>query len=242
MEGKDAEKPKVKPEADYSFDPISADASMWDAFLSHAVNFEKDFTRGEWPFKTPASTILEKVRAAGTPRAVIEIAVERVLHKWEELAGLNKFSIETNPIEFVASLGDEATIDVVQRLWTDAPENSPLRGRGQRFVVEGLGINVPLDQEGLEELYAEQFDLYSFTALEIMLKRKKFERASVLFDEHVHMYSKGNDPVMLDYLVGLGLPVASAKKWLDQSVNAEPRLQGHYDEALVRWEKIHGTI
>lgn len=55
------------------------------------------------------------------------------------------------------------------------------------------------------------------------------------------MYSKGNDPAMLDYLVALGLPAKSAKKWLDLSINAEPRLKGHYDEALQRWGYIEET-
>ena len=81
--------------------------------------------------------------------------------------------------------------------------------KGLRQVAEGLGVNIPLDQEELERLYTDQFDLYSFTALEIMLKRGEVgrARASLLFEEYVDRYPKGNDPVMLDHLVALRLHV-----------------------------------
>lgn len=171
MEGKDAEKPKVKQEADYAFDPISATTDQWAIYLLNAKNFEKDFTQGEYPFKTFASTVLEKVRSAGTPSSVVETAVQVVLDRWDEIAASEGFFREINPIEFVATLADESSIDIVKRLWTDAPQDSLLLQKGLRNVAEGLGVNIPLDQEGLENLYTEQFDLYGFTALEIMLMR-----------------------------------------------------------------------
>ncbi len=237
MKDSNAEKPKPKPEADYSFDPISASANQWRTYLLNVKNFEKDFTRGEYPFETPASTILNKVREAGTPRSAIETAVQVVLDNWEEIVGqeVALFSREIDPVEFVASLADEASIGVVQRLWTDVPRDSELTQKGLRQALKGLGVNVPVDQKGLEKLYTEQFDTYSFTALEVMLKRGEVNRAAALFEEHVGQYPKGNDPVMLDCLVSLGLPAESAKKWLDQSANTGTGYEPWYNQALERW-------
>lgn len=230
-----AERQKSKPEADYSFDPVSAGADEWRAYLLNVKNFQKDFLRGEYPFQTPASTILEKLRVAGTPRQAVETAVQAVLEQWDTHAGKNGFEREISPIEFVASLADEATKDAVQRLWTEAPQDSELLQGGLRHAAEGLGVHLPLDQEGLEKLYIEHFQTYSFTALEIMLKRGEAARASALFEEHVDQYPKGNDPMMLDYLVRLGLHPSSAKKWLDQSANGGPGYEPWYNEALKRW-------
>ena len=234
MEGNEVEKQKPKPEADYSFDPVSASVDEWKKYLLNPKNFEKDFTQGEYPFKTPAESILEKVRQAGTPRSVIENAVQVALEKWDEFAE-PVFLREIGPIEFVAMLGDETSMDVVQKLWTNAPKDSPLLQKGLRQAAEGLSTNIPLDQEGLEKLYKEQFEIYSFTALELMLKRGEVERASSLFEEYVDQYPKGNDPAMLDHLVGLGLRASSAKKWLDQSANKKPGYEPWYQEALDRW-------
>jgi hypothetical protein len=234
MERGDGEKLKAKPEADYVFDPVSASADAWKTYLLNPKNFEKDFARGEFPFVAPASTILERIREASTPRSVIETAVQTVLENWDEVAE-PKFFREINPIEFVASLADESSVDVVQKLWKNAPKNSIFLQQGLRQAAEGLGVHVPLDQEELEKLYIEQFDTYGFTALEIMLKRGEVGRAAALFEEQVDRYSKGNDPVMLDRLVSLGLPATSAKKWLDQSANKGPGYEPWYREALERW-------
>ena len=235
MEGR-AEKPKNKPEADYSFDPISATDDQWRAYFLNPKNFEKDFTQGDPPFKTPASAISEKIRQAGTPRSVIEIAVQVALEKWDELVMQNAILRDISPIEFVATLADEASIDIVQRLWTNAPQDSALVQKGMRQAAEGLGLHIPLDQEGLEKIYKEHFDEYSFTALKIMLMRGEKKRASELFVEYVDQYPKGTDPAMLNHLVSLGLPAASAKKWLDQSVNKPgDGYKSHYDVALERW-------
>jgi hypothetical protein len=235
MEGK-AEKTKSKPEADYAFDPISATADQWKAYVLNPKNFEKDFARGDFPFTTPASTILEKIRQAGTPRSVIENAVQAVLEKWDDLVMQNVFLRDISPIEFVATLANESTVDIAQKLWTNAPQGREVTQTGMRQAADGLGVHIPLDQEGLEKLYKEQFAEYSFTALEIMLKRGEVARASELFETHVSEYPKARDPVMLDHLVRLGLPASSAKKWLDQSVNKPgDGYKFHYDEALERW-------
>lgn len=123
MKDNDAEKPRIKQEVDYSFDPISASTDAWKAYLLNSKNFEKDFTQGEFPFKTSAEVVLQKVREAGTPRSVIEIAVQVALEKWDEIVE-PKFLRDITPIEFVASLADDASLDVVQRLWTNAPQLS----------------------------------------------------------------------------------------------------------------------
>jgi hypothetical protein len=111
--------------------------------------------------------------------------------------------------------------------------------KGLQYVAEGLGEQVPLGNEALERLYEDQFELFSFTALEILLKRGDVKRASMLFDNYVDKYPKGFDPVVFDHLVSLGLPISSAKKWLDQSANAGPGYESHYQDALTRWSYNH---
>jgi hypothetical protein len=239
MERSHVEKTQAKQEADYAFDPIAATPETWKSYLLNSKNFEKDFSQGEYPFQTPASTILKRYRDVGSPRAVIEIAVQTVLDNWDEIVGQKSSFREINPITFVATLADSASVDIVQRLWTHAPQTSTMLHKGLQYVAEGLGEQVPLGNEALELLYIDQFGLFSFTALEILLKRGEVKRASELFEQCVNKYPKGFDPVVFDYLVALGLPLSSAKKWLDQSANAGPGYESHYQDALTRWSYNH---
>ncbi len=236
MEGKGAERHRSKPEADINFNPLSATAAEWEAYLLNGKNFEKDFTQGEYPFKSPALSILEKVKEAGAPRSVIETAVAAILEKWDEIVGQETFLKEITPIGFVASLANEDSVDVVQKLWTNAPKDSAFLAEGLRQAARGLGEHIPIDQKELERLYVEDFKQYQFTALEIMLKRGEKERATALFEAHADQYGKGFDPGVFDRLVRLGLPASSAKKWLDQSNNKPGGdFKYHYDDALKRW-------
>lgn len=236
MEGHESER-QATPEADYLFDPISATPEEWRTYLLNPLNFDKDFVKSEYPFVIPAQEILDKVHEVHSPRLIVETAVQVILENWDEIISQNQKSLlsETNPIKFVIELASESSIDVVQRLWNEAPQDSIHLQEGLRDVVGGLGLNVPLNQEGLERLYTEQFDKYSFTALEIMLLRGEVERATKLFEEHISQYPKGHDPVMLDYVVRLGLTASTAKKWLDQSISAGKGYEAFYREALERW-------
>ncbi len=241
MEGDDLEKKKPRLEADYSFEPASANSEEWKKYLLNKKNFQKDFSKGKETFTTPANVILEKLDSRESRRVAAESAVQVVLDNWDEIIGQDSFLQAMSPIQFVSMLAGDSEVDAVQKLWTDAPKDSELLIEGLSQVAEGLDVDIPLDQEGLEKLYLEHFDSFGFVALEIMLKRDEIERAKTLFEEQVDKYPKGSDPVMLDDFVRLGLPVLSAKKWLDQSVNSQEKYKAFYEEALVRWERYKAT-
>ncbi len=238
-----------------NFDIRTATLPGWEEYLCNAKNHEKVHL-GE--HEKPSRSLLERaIEAFVNSDAEIEerleavtYAVQATLNKWDAIVGAegdDPLSLSTNPLiclprmAYVEKVASEPLMNIIHRLWHKARNVGDYTTYGVRMILLGLGAQVPINNSLLVKIYREHFKHHSFIALMILLERGEVIRVSELFDEHASQYPDF-DPSAFDWLVRRGLPVASAKKWLDQSKNATPSYEDHYNGALDRWQQIADNL
>lgn len=233
-----------------NFDIRTATLPGWEKYLSEKDNHERVFL-GDFE-KPPRSPLEHAIDAFVTSDAAIEerlaavtYAVQATLNKWEAVTemGAGALSLATSPLTclprmaFVENAVSEPLMNIIHRLWYQSLKDGDYTKHTARMLLFGLGAHAPIDNDTVVRIYRVHFKHYSFIALMILLERGEVALASALFDEFASQY--GNfDPLSLDTLVYKGLPFASAKKWLDQSLSATPSYEEHYNNAIERWQKI----
>lgn len=233
-----------------NFDINSATLPGWEKYLCEKENHVRDFL-GD--YERPSRSLLERaieafVQSDATIEeclAAVTCAVQATLNKWDVISevGVVPFPLVTSPLTclprmaYVDKVVSVPLINIMYRLWHKSVNGGDYTKHSVRMLLMGLGAHAPIHNEAVAKIYHEHFNHYSFIALIILLERGEVALASALFDEHSSNYGDF-DPITLDTLVHRGLPVASAKKWLDQSKNATPSYEDHYNGALDRWQQM----
>lgn len=228
------------------FKASAALADEWGYYLTNLKNHEKDYSHG-YPYLSPFEKFVEGFPEASTRlfhrQLILTRMVEGIIDRWNEIIIIGTEGLGlgvTNPLVCMSKLvyiGNEPCeelVKIVQRLWSESPAVVDQLDQGKKMVIIGLGQYLPVSDDFLVKLYKTDFDHYGFLALGILLERGNEERASELFRENASRYGDF-DPLNMDQLVCRGLPPDDAKLWLDQSVNAGPGYEGHYENAIKRW-------
>lgn len=236
-----------------AFDPITATKNDWRIFFGNDRNMSKG-SAGMRDYQSTACLRAFRQIAQGTlskaDRSTIVIQiVEVLLEKWGALAhleGINAaFRGLRHPIQDIIVLAeingvpDTDMIEHTLQFWEKLPPEE-----NRSLLLRSFRKYSPVKSTELETLFHEDLEQYGKTVVSILLERGQIDQADALFCSRMPELYSDVDPGCLDWLVKKGLPVATACKWLEQSINRKNADRGdkvaieYCKEAISRWSKL----
>ncbi|MFM2339548.1 MAG: hypothetical protein RLZZ360_184 [Candidatus Parcubacteria bacterium] len=235
------------------FDAITATQKDWTDFFGIDRNLSKDFKNLTDYEATPCRRAFQHIAVSNLPETdranILTAVVAALLEKWAELAHLvgipATFRGLRHPVRDVLLLTqingvlNPALLEIAQLLWEKLP-----KGENRQLLLEAFEQYSPISAEELIVLFYQDGRQYDTLVVSIFLDRGDIAQADSLFHSRLSEIYVDVDPGCLDWLVEKGLPVATARLWLDQSSNRTQADAGnkvaikHCDDAITRWAKL----
>jgi hypothetical protein len=183
---------------------------------------------------------------------ILGLIVKALVKKWDILADLNGIKAIVQGLRHpardvlvltkIAGETDETLLKIALLFWEQLPIEE-----NRLLLMQSFGSNSPIDVDELQILFHQDLGLYGRTVISILLDRGLVEQANFLFCIRMSELYAEVDPGSLDWLVAKGLPVTTATKWLEQSINRKNADAGnkvaieHCNSAIARWSRISPT-
>jgi hypothetical protein len=235
------------------FDAKSATEKGWREFFSNDRNQSKDFKNPDDFDATACRRAFKQIASSDLPEAarakILATIVTVLLEEWDHLThhvglaatfrGLRHPVRDILLLTHVNGVPNPALLRIALRLWEKLPED-----KNRPLLMQAFGSYSPISTEELVVLFNDDSRQYDTLVVSILLDRGEIAQADILFSSRLSEIYSDVDPGCLDWLVEKGLPVATARLWLDQSSNrrqanaGDPVAIEHCNEAIARWAKL----